>query len=92
MLYNIRKAASERKLTLSTFDILLPIKIAVNISMYIARPIKLTAFVLIKNESNLNIKKLDLKDIYNFLKDNQKLSKNDAKIIVEEILIKIKNI
>ena len=57
MLYNIRKAASERKLTLSTFDILLPIKIAVNISMYIARPIKLTAFVLIKNESNLNDEK-----------------------------------
>ena len=31
---------------------------------------------------------MDLKDIYNFLKDNQKISKNEAKDVVESILLK----
>lgn len=44
---------------------------------------------ILKNESILDINKLDLKDIYNFLKENQKISKNEAKDIVESILIKI---
>ncbi|WP_198304492.1 DNA polymerase III subunit delta' [Arcobacter vandammei] len=44
-----------------------------------------------KQESNLDIKRLDLKDIYSFLKENQKISKDEAKNIVESILIKIKN-
>jgi DNA polymerase-3 subunit delta' len=39
----------------------------------------------------LNIDKLDLKDIYNFLKENQKISKNEAKDIVESILLKVNN-
>ena len=46
---------------------------------------------ILKAESLLDINKLDLKDIYNFLKDNQKISKNEAKDIVETILIKVNN-
>ena len=46
---------------------------------------------ILKNESILDINKLDLKDIYNFLKDNQKISKQEAKEIVESILIKVNN-
>jgi len=37
----------------------------------------------------LNVKKLELKDIYNYLKENQRISKNDAKNIVESILLSI---
>ena len=39
----------------------------------------------------MNLNKLDLKDIYNFLKENQKISKNEAKEVVESILLKINN-
>ncbi|MDX9901740.1 MAG: DNA polymerase III subunit delta' [Aliarcobacter sp.] len=46
---------------------------------------------ILKNESILDINKLDLKDIYNFLKENQKISKQEAKEIVESILIKVNN-
>ena len=41
-----------------------------------------------KTDVLLDIKNIDLKDIYLFLKDNQKISKNDAKNIVETILLK----
>lgn len=44
----------------------------------------------LKDESQLDIKKIDLKDIYNFLKENQKISKLEAKEIVESILLKVK--
>lgn len=44
----------------------------------------------LKDESPLDIKKLDLKDIYNFLKENQKISKSEAKEIIESILLKVK--
>ena len=44
----------------------------------------------LKDESPLDIKKLDLKDIYNFLKENQKISKKEAKEIIESILLKVK--
>ncbi len=44
----------------------------------------------LKDESPLDIKKLDLKDIYNFLKENQKVSKSEAKEIIESILLKVK--
>ncbi len=37
----------------------------------------------------LDIMKLDLKDVYTFLKENQRISKNDAKEIVESILFKV---
>ena len=60
-------------------------------TIYSRLPYKYLKKSLLKNESLLNINKLDLKDIYNFLKDNQKISKQEAKDIVESILIKVNN-
>ena len=60
-------------------------------TIYSRLPYKNLKNLQIKSESILDIKKLDLKDIYNFLKDNQKISKDEAKIVLEEILIKVKN-
>lgn len=60
-------------------------------TIYSRLPYKNIKTAQIKAESILDIKRLDLKDIYNFLKDNQKISKDEAKNIVEEILIKVKN-
>ena len=59
--------------------------------IYSRLPYKYLKKSLLKNESLLNINKLDLKDIYNFLKENQKISKNEAKDIVESILLKVNN-
>lgn len=58
-------------------------------TVYSRLPYKYLKKSVLKNESILDINKLDLKDIYNFLKDNQKISKNEAKDIVESILIKV---
>ena len=58
-------------------------------TIYSRLPYKYLKKSLLKNESLLNINKLDLKDIYNFLKENQKISKNEAKDIVESILLKV---
>ena len=44
--------------------------------------------VVEKDDIELNIKKLDLKDIYTFIKNNQKITKDEAINIVETILIK----
>lgn len=41
------------------------------------------------NDFELDIKNLDLKHVYNFLKENQKISKPDAKKIVESMLMKV---
>ena len=60
-------------------------------TIYSRLPYKYLKKSLLKNESLLNINKLDLKDIYNFLKDNQKISKQEAKEIVESILMKVNN-
>ncbi len=38
----------------------------------------------------MDLLRLDLKDIYNFLKENQKISKNEAISIVESMLFKVK--
>lgn len=43
----------------------------------------------VKEESDIDIKNIDLKDIYNYLRENQRVSKNDAKKIVQEILFKV---
>lgn len=43
---------------------------------------------LIKVQSELDILNLDLKEVYSFLKDNQKIGKNDAKSLIEGILFK----
>lgn len=58
-------------------------------TVYSRLPYKYLKKSVLKNESILDLNKLDLKDIYNFLKDNQKISKNEAKDIVESILIKV---
>lgn len=60
-------------------------------TIYSRLPYKYLKKSVLKNESLLDLNKLDLKDIYNFLKDNQKISKNEAKDIVESILIKVNN-
>ncbi len=60
-------------------------------TIYSRLPYKYLKKSILKAESLLDINKLDLKDIYNFLKDNQKISKNEAKDIVETILIKTNN-
>lgn len=43
----------------------------------------------LKNQSSLDIKNLDLKDIYLFIKENQKINKKEAKEVIESILVKI---
>lgn len=39
-------------------------------------------------KSDLDLLNLDLKDVYSFLKNNQKISKNEAKSLIEGILFK----
>lgn len=58
-------------------------------TIYSRLPYKYLKTSVLKEESALNLHKLDLKDIYNFLKENQKIAKNEAKQIVESILLKI---
>lgn len=41
------------------------------------------------NEFELDLKTLDLKQVYTFLKENQKISKGDAKKLVESMMLKI---
>ncbi len=60
-------------------------------TIYSRIPYKYLKTSVLRNELHLDLNKLDLKDIYNFLKENQKISKNDAKEIVELILLKIQN-
>ena len=60
-------------------------------TIYSRLPYKYLKKSVLKAESLLDINKLDLKDIYNFLKENQKISKSEAKDIVESILIKVNN-
>ena len=44
-----------------------------------------------KIESSLDLNRLDLNDIYTFLQENQKISKQEAKDIVESLLLKANN-
>ena len=60
-------------------------------TIYSRLPYKYLKKSILRNESILDINKLDLKDIYNFLKENQKISKQEAKEIVESILMKVNN-
>ncbi|CAM3474473.1 DNA polymerase III subunit delta' [Arcobacter aquimarinus] len=71
------------------FIIITNSKTAILPTIYSRLPYKYLKKSIIKNEIPLNISKMDLKDIYNFLKDNQKISKNEAKDIVEAILLKV---
>ncbi len=42
-----------------------------------------------KEELSLDIKKLDLKDVYEFLKTNQRIDKKESISFVESLLLKI---
>ncbi len=70
------------------FIILTSSKSSILPTIYSRIPFKYLKTSSIKDEISLNITKLDLKDIYMFLKENQKISKNDAKIVIEAILLK----
>ncbi|MGM0518226.1 MAG: DNA polymerase III subunit delta' [Campylobacterota bacterium] len=59
-------------------------------TIYSRIPYKYLKKSTIKDISTLDVKNLDLKDIYYFLKQNQKISKNEAKELVESILLKVK--
>ncbi len=60
-------------------------------TIYSRIPYKYLKKSLLKESSSLDIKKLDLKDIYYFLKQNQKISKNEAKELIESLLLKVKD-
>ena len=57
-------------------------------TIYSRLPYKNLKKVVEKDDIELNIKKLDLKDIYTFIKNNQNITKDEAINIVETILIK----
>ncbi|MBP7250840.1 MAG: DNA polymerase III subunit delta' [Aliarcobacter sp.] len=57
-------------------------------TIYSRLPYKNLKKVVEKDNIELNIKKLDLKDIYTFIKNSQKITKDEAINIVETILIK----
>ncbi|MFY9084096.1 DNA polymerase III subunit delta' [Aliarcobacter cryaerophilus] len=57
-------------------------------TIYSRLPYKNLKKIVEKDDIELNIKKLDLKDIYTFIKNSQKITKNEAINIVETILIK----
>lgn len=73
------------------FIILVTSKSSILPTIYSRMPYLYLKNSTLKEESGLDIKKLDLKDIYNFLKENQKISKHEAKEIVESILLKVKS-
>ena len=58
-------------------------------TIYSRLPYKNLKKVVEKDDIELNIKKLDLKDIYTFIKNSQKITKDEAINIVETILIKV---
>ncbi len=41
------------------------------------------------SDTSLNIKKLELKEVYDFLKQNQRISKHEAKEIIESIMFSV---
>ena len=70
------------------FIILTNSKSSILPTIYSRMPYKYMKTSLLKDEISLNILKLDLKDIYMFLKENQKISKSEAKTTIESILLK----
>lgn len=70
------------------FIILTNSKSSILPTIYSRMPFKYLKTSSLKDEIALDISKLDLKDIYTFLKQNQKISKKEAKEIVESILLK----
>jgi len=51
--------------------------------------VKYTKTQKIVEEFSLNVQKLELRDVYQYLKENQRISKNEAKSVVESILFSI---
>lgn len=52
-------------------------------------PHKFLKQIKTRDEIDINISRMDLKELYQFLKDNQRITKNDAKKLVEAILFKV---
>ena len=60
-------------------------------TIYSRLPFRYLKTTSIKEDIELNISNLDLKDIYIFIKEKQKISKKEAKNLIESILLKVKN-
>lgn len=58
-------------------------------TIYSRLPLTYNKTKKVYTECPLDFKKLDLKDIYSFLKEHQRINKSEAKEIIESILIKI---
>ncbi|APW65685.1 DNA polymerase III subunit delta' [Poseidonibacter parvus] len=71
------------------FIILTNSKSSILPTIYSRMPFKYLKTSSLKDEISLDISKLDLKDIYSYLKENQKISKKDAKAVIESILLKV---
>ena len=73
------------------FIILTTLKSSLLPTIYSRLPFKVLKKSNQEIESSFDFRKLDLKDIYNFLKENQRVSKSEAKEFLESFLVKIKN-
>ena len=73
------------------FIILTTLKSSLLPTIYSRLPFKVLKKFNQEIESSFDFRKLDLKDIYSFLKENQRVSKNEAKEFLESFLVKIKN-
>lgn len=73
------------------FIILTTLKSSLLPTIYSRLPFKVLKKSNQEIESSFDFRKLDLKDIYSFLKENQRVSKNEAKEFLESFLVKIKN-
>jgi len=60
-------------------------------TIYSRLPFRYLKTTSIKEDIELNISNFDLKDIYIFIKEKQKISKKEAKDLIESILLKVKN-
>jgi DNA polymerase-3 subunit delta' len=70
------------------FIILTNSKSSILPTIYSRIPFQYLKTSVLKEEIALDISNLDLKDIYIFLKENQKISKNEARKVIESILLK----
>ncbi|QKF59413.1 DNA polymerase III subunit delta' [Aliarcobacter lanthieri] len=71
------------------FIILVSSKNSLLPTIYSRLPYKNLKKSIVKDDINLDIQKIDLKDIYSFIKNNQRVTKDEAINIVESILLKI---
>lgn len=58
-------------------------------TIYSRIPYKYLKTSIIKKQTNINIKNLDLKEIYSFLHENQKISKKEAKDLIEALFLEL---